>query len=646
MDTGRDWEYGEGTICKGLKFSLKRNLAFWENKLNPSSFVFNVISQGYILPLKSTPPTFQAKNNKSCHEHKKFADGAIRELIEGGLVTEVSERPHCCNPLTVSDKGKLRLVLDLRHVNEFVHAKKFKYEDLRTFAEIAEEGDFFIKFDLKSGYHHVDIHPMHQKFLGFAWQFEEEDRTRFYVFTVLPFGLSPASYVFTKILRPLTKYWRSMDIKVIIYIDDGIAAKSKEALTAWAAKMIIDTLTGAGFQINWEKSQFEPKQEGIWLGIKVNTRTLQFSVPEEKLNKLKTNIDNIANKEECSAKQLAKIAGTLSSMHLALGQIVRFFTRRIYQQIEGRQSWSRTETIAPGTREELQFWSQGLETMNGCSFKPQNTTTTMIFTDASSTGYGGYTVQQLGELICAGTFTNDEVETSSTFRELLAVKYVLQSYGDLLKNQNIQLNSDNMAATRILVVGSSKPHLQNLALDIFQQCIQKSIKLSPEWIPRELNRDADFLSKIRDSDSWGVDETCFKFIQEKYGQFEVDRFADEKNKKVQNFNSKYFCPGTSHVNTFTANWAGKKNWICPPIKDIPRAIRHAKLCKAQGVLIIPCWPSAHWWPIIYPNGINLAPFIKDMLIFDPYYESYGHNTIFNGYQSFKTLALEIDFTTW
>ena len=52
-------------------------------------------------------------------------------------------------------------------------------------------------FDLKSGYHHVEIFQPHQTFLGFSWEFRGE--TRFYVFTVLPFGLSVAPYIFTKI---------------------------------------------------------------------------------------------------------------------------------------------------------------------------------------------------------------------------------------------------------------------------------------------------------------------------------------------------------------------------------------------------------------------------------------------------------------
>ena len=70
---------------------------------------------------------------------------------------------------------------------------KFKYEDLRTANLLFERGDYMFSFDLKSGYHHVDIADVHQKFLGIEWC------GVYYVFTVLPFGLSTACYVFTKL---------------------------------------------------------------------------------------------------------------------------------------------------------------------------------------------------------------------------------------------------------------------------------------------------------------------------------------------------------------------------------------------------------------------------------------------------------------
>ena len=47
-----------------------------------------------------------------------------------------------------------------------------------------EKRDLLMKFDLKSGYHHLDIFEAHQTYLGFTW--ELQGKTRYYVFTVLP----------------------------------------------------------------------------------------------------------------------------------------------------------------------------------------------------------------------------------------------------------------------------------------------------------------------------------------------------------------------------------------------------------------------------------------------------------------------------
>ena len=72
---------------------------------------------------------------------------------------------------------------------------------------------------LRSGYHHVDIVPHHRKYLGFEWGGK---------YFVLPFGLSTAPYVFTKLLRPLVGLWRGKGHKVILYLDDGICAVAGE----------------------------------------------------------------------------------------------------------------------------------------------------------------------------------------------------------------------------------------------------------------------------------------------------------------------------------------------------------------------------------------------------------------------------------
>ena len=82
---------------------------------------------------------------------------------------------------------------------------------------------YMFSFDLKSGYHHIDIAHEHQTFLGFSWRSSDSVNEVFYVFTVLPFGLSSAPYVFTKVLKPLEKYWRIQGVCIAIFLDDDWA---------------------------------------------------------------------------------------------------------------------------------------------------------------------------------------------------------------------------------------------------------------------------------------------------------------------------------------------------------------------------------------------------------------------------------------
>ena len=114
---------------------------------------------------------------------------------------ETKTAPYCVNPLTVATQSKLRLVIDLRHVNKYIKQNSLKYENLKVISEIFDKGDFFITFDLKSGYHHVPIHEDFQDFLGFSWV--TNGQLRFFKFLVLPFGLSSACYIFTKLMRQI-----------------------------------------------------------------------------------------------------------------------------------------------------------------------------------------------------------------------------------------------------------------------------------------------------------------------------------------------------------------------------------------------------------------------------------------------------------
>ena len=136
-------------------------------------------------------------NHRSALQHTGFVSEAIRELTVNRCVTQVSAKPFICSLLSVvvNSEGKSRLMLNLKHLNQFLRKDKFNHEDLRVASLMFRKDDFLFKFDLKSGYHHVDTYEPHQKFLGFAW--ETEGKVSYFVFAVMPFGLSSACYTFT-----------------------------------------------------------------------------------------------------------------------------------------------------------------------------------------------------------------------------------------------------------------------------------------------------------------------------------------------------------------------------------------------------------------------------------------------------------------
>ena len=54
--------------------------------------------------------------------------------------------------------------------------------------------------------------------------------------------------------------------------------------------------------------------------------------------------------------------------------------------------------------------------------------------------------------------------------------------------------------------------------------------------------------------------------------------------------------------------------MCPPICLIPRAIQHARKCSAVATLLVPQWPSAPFWPMIFPNSTGLASFVSEYVV--------------------------------
>lgn len=154
----------------------------WVN-LGASGFILMVVRDGYKIPFVSLLPPKVSSNNGSALKDSHFVSEAISDLLRTKIL---DHQPDITNPLSVSvqPSGKKRLILDLRHVNLCVFTRKFSCEDISVALQIFAKGFYLFKFDLKSGYHHVEI-------LAFSWDFGD-GVVKYFQFTVLPFDLSSA----------------------------------------------------------------------------------------------------------------------------------------------------------------------------------------------------------------------------------------------------------------------------------------------------------------------------------------------------------------------------------------------------------------------------------------------------------------------
>ncbi|XP_041453613.1 uncharacterized protein LOC121406809 [Lytechinus variegatus] len=572
---------------------LKENASAWA-EFGASKEILDVIQNGYKLPLHTLPDDRELTNNISARNHSNFVQEEIGNLLKRGCVSEVQFKPSVVNPLTVSEnKGKLRLVLDCRHVNPHLYKNKFKYEDASVARDIFEQGDNVFTFDLKSAYHHVEIFEEHRKYLGFCWEFHGQKR--YFVFNVLPFGISTAGYIFTKLTRVPVTYWRSQGKKVVMFLDDGIAGCSDMKVANEMSRQIKADLNKLGFVLAETKCDWFPQNKATWLGMYWDFHEGDVYITETRMQKCKKSIEDVLTKIQkgkyiIPVRTLASVAGQIISMQPAIGTIVQLKSKEIFKCINNRASWNAPVLVTGEAVTELLFWYKHLDRLNGVSISRVKSCNCCLFTDASGTGFGAY-VSEIPDLEVVGSWTDSEMKYSSSWREIEALNRALKSVGPCLEGQDIRCYTDNKNVTSIVQRGSKNVQLQEIAIEIHDTCDLYGLGIDMVWIPREMNVMADSLSRISDSDDWSISHDVFQYLNQIWGPHVVDRFSCDYNAKCSRFNSRWGCPSTG-VDAFKQSWANEINWWVPPPRLAARAIGKIVKERAEGTLIVPVWESA------------------------------------------------------
>ena len=564
------------------------------------------------------PPPLHSPNHAGANEHAEHLDQDITSLLDSGAIQECSAgQLTVVSPLNVVPKPgstKLRTILDLRHVNDYVQCPKFQYEELRSITSLAEPNDWMFSLDLASGFHQIDMHPSAWPFLGFAW------RGKHYFFKVLPFGLKSAPWCFTKVMRVVVQELRQKGVPVLAYLDDfwfALSSRLSPHSLEFSRKWVISVFEAAGLTIQLSKSHLQlTRRLPSHLGFVVDTALGVFEVSEQRWQRLQAALKQALKNRTVQRTLLERIAGMLVSMRLALGPVCMLFTRVMYSAIAASLGHL-SVTVCAALRAELSFWVSITRTAFTCPIWPCPTKADVtISSDAGARAWGAV----CGDKQAHGQFSLEERGASSTLRELWAVRRALETFGPLLSNCVVSLRTDNQNVPLCLSKGSRIPAQQAEAVHVFRLVHSFAMaKLETIWVPREQNREADALTHMHDSDDWQLDPAVFRNLDARWGPHSIDRFSSHTNHLIPTFNSRFWCPGTHGVDAFAQkDWAAHNNWCNAPFSRIGQVLAILAHQGAVATLITPFWPSALWWPALMERaGQFFRPIVRDCVELTP-----------------------------
>jgi len=191
---------------------LSQYVRNWE-QLTEDWWVLQAVS-GYKLELAQTP--WQAKPAPkiqcSIEERTKILM-EIKELLAKGAIMEATLSAKSFVSQIFRKRGQ-RPVINLKCLNSYVKTEHFKMEGLHILPHLIQQNDWMIKMDLKDAYFQIPIHQESQHLLQLQWE------DKIYQLQCLPFWLTSAPRVFSKVMKSVVGILRHMGICLVIYLDD------------------------------------------------------------------------------------------------------------------------------------------------------------------------------------------------------------------------------------------------------------------------------------------------------------------------------------------------------------------------------------------------------------------------------------------
>ena len=433
--------------------------------------------------------------------------------------------------LVRKSSGGWRPVLNLSGLNLYVKSKSFRMDTPATVLASVHRGDWLASIDLTDAYLHVPIHPDSRHLLRFSVQ------DRAYQFTVLPFGLCSAPYVFTKVLRQIVQVLHQSSVHLNPYLDDWLLRNTQETVLSQQIVLTQRTLQDLGFLINHGKSHLSPTRDLVFLGMQLDTEVGLVRPSLRRCQAIMAAALRVRSASHTSVRLLMRLIGMMTSMRRIVPQAAlrsRPVQRCLLDSHGPQGDLDRLIPIGPSARTTLLWWGQMHHLRKGVLIDQVAPTLTLV-TDASLVGWGGH----LMDLQIQGVWSQSDRSHHINWLELKAVVLSLQYFQARVRTHRVLLRTDNSSVVAYINKegGTQSPGLSHLAEGLLLWCLENEVELFARHLPGVANSAADALSRrlrFRNTE-WQLAQWVADALFRRWDGPKVDLFATYANARLPIF---------------------------------------------------------------------------------------------------------------
>ena len=381
-------------------------------------------------------------------------------------------------------------MIDLTRLNWYILSPHFKMETIDSVHLTLRKNDWAVSLDLKDAYFHIAIQSKSRRYLRFHFM------GRTYQFRALPFGLSPAPYVFARVVITVVKHCRQQGMRLHAYLDDWLQPSISQSLSFQQRDQLLQTVLSLGFVPNWDKSELIPSQTFCFLGARFDLEKGMIGPSLDRILRLQTLIRKMLASHSVSAREIHSLLGQKESLARLLPD-GRAHTRSLQWHVKDRwsqasQSWDCHIALGPWFKLAVEQWLNR-DFLFAMILLAQPQPDLYLFTDASLIGWGAH----LGDLSASGRWSAQWSKEHINVLELRAVWLALKSFRQEISGCHVLLSTDNTTVAAYLNKGGGARSrtLSFMATKLLAWCARRQVSLTAKFLPGKLNVLADSLSR-------------------------------------------------------------------------------------------------------------------------------------------------------